>query len=167
MQLAILSPEKTTQAFFAYYQFENFFNLDLLHQAFRFQPVFFSEFYRQYLVCRFTFCAISPIVISYPKRLKTIMKRGLKTRQTAPENTESNCLIACHTPPYFKFPNPKTTSCGFFTSAKGRTYEPASQLFLSEGRGLAIDRPLAGRLASPKIALPTLEHSADLVAYYL
>ena len=95
------------------------------------------------------------------------MKRGLKIRQTAPENTESNCLIACHTPPYFKFPNPKTTSCGFFTSAKGQTYEPASQLFLSEGRSLAISRPLAGRLASPKIALPTLEHSADLVAYYL
>ena len=95
------------------------------------------------------------------------MKRGLKIRQTAPKNTERNCLIACHTPPYFKFPNPKTTSCGFFTSVKGRTYEPASQLFLSEGRSLAIDRPLAGRLASPKIALPTLEHSADLVAYYL
>jgi hypothetical protein len=44
LQLAILSPEKTTQAFFAFYQFENFFNLDLLHQAFRFQPFSFQNF---------------------------------------------------------------------------------------------------------------------------
>ena len=88
------------------------------------------------------------------------MKRGPKTRQTALEKAKNNCLIARHAPSCLKAPRPKTTPCGSFSLSKDSVYASASQLFFSEGASLAVCKPLAERLAPPKIALPTLKHLA-------